>query len=305
MKKYTKIIAIFIVLVMLAGIFGSLASAQTLQQKDAETKAKYNQAKQVYMNEVNAYKTAKQSFLNAKGKYQQLKNADNKAAYEEQAKSFLTKSIAVAISYLETARNKVQYVRGISETERSAILADIDQDIIWLKERQNRVQTATATQIQEEAKAVRDYWLEIRVSVKRYVGEIFSARINFLITKAKTFGTKIDAKIDELKAAGKDTTQLESWLTQFNQNIAKAEEKYNAAKAKFQAITTKANADSLFKEGHVFIIDANKYIKDAHAQLVLIVKEMKKMGANIPATPTSTPATSTPPTSTSTTSTVQ
>ncbi|MFH1048415.1 MAG: hypothetical protein V1732_01990 [Patescibacteria group bacterium] len=66
-----------------------------------------------------------------------------------------------------------------------------------------------------------------------------------------------------------------------------AKEKNKAAEDKFNLITTSVNADQLFKEGHRFILDANKYIKDAHAQLVKIIKEMKEI---IKSTPTPTPA---------------
>ncbi len=107
----------------------------------------------------------------------------------------------------------------------------------------------------------------------------------------------MDAKIEELKAAGKDASQLEAWLADFNQKLALAKEKYELAKAKFQAIKGEpgfdpmqelSEADRLFREGHQFIKETNQYIHQSHAQLVQIVKEMRKMAVGVPTLETKT-----------------
>jgi len=183
--------------------------------------------------------------------------------------------------------------QALPESERQAIAAEIDQDIAWLNDRLSKIQTDSPEQLKEEAKTIRQYWKTHRVRVKRIIGEVWAARINFAIGKTENLASKVSAKITELKAAGKDTSQLEAWLADFNQKLALAKEKYAAAKAKFQEIkgepgfdplTELSQADQLFQAGHQFIIQANQYLKEAHAQLVKIIKEMKKMGQTI--TPT-------------------
>jgi hypothetical protein len=294
MNKTTKIISTFAVLAILFGLMGQSVSAITLKERDANARAKYQQTREQYQKEVNFYKSARQDFLNAKTKYQQFKNADNKKALEDAARNYLEKAVNSLIKRLETIKNWVLNRGALPESERQIIAAEIDRDINWLNERLPKIQTASPEQIKEEAKTVRQYWKTHRVRVKRIIGEVWAARINFVIAKAENFSVKVDAKIQELKAAGKDTSQLEAWLADFNQKLALAKEKYEAAKAKFQAIkgepgfdpvTELAEADRLFREGHQFIKDADQYIKQAHAQLVQIVKEMKKMGTVVEVTP--------------------
>jgi len=302
MKNTLKIAILSAVLFVLVGAIGTTAFAKTLKERDEAAKAKYQQSWGQYQKEVNWYKNARQDFLNAKTKYQQFKNAENKKALEDAARNYLEKVVSSLIKRLETIKNWVSNRGALPESEKQAIIAEIDQDINWLNEKLPKIQTASPDQIKEEAKTVRQYWKTHRVRVKRIIGEVWAARINFVIGKAESFSSEVSAKIDELKAAGKDTSQLEAWLADFNQKLALAKEKYAAAKAKFQEIkgepgfdpmTEFNQANQLFKEGHQFIIQANQYIKEAHAQLVKIVKEMKKLGQTITSTE-ETPATETP-----------
>lgn len=284
MKNTFKIIALFIALIVFSGVITTV-SALTLKEKDTQAKAKYQQAKEQYQKEVNFYKNTRQDFLNTRTKFQQFKNAENKKALEETAKNYLQKTISSLIKRLETIKNWVSNQRALSEAERQAIIAEIDKDINWLKERLPKIQTASLEQIKEEAKTIRTYWRTHRARVKSITGQILAARINFLIAKTEDFSTKVKSKIDELKTAGKNTSQLETWLADFNQKLDLAKQKYEAAKVKFKAIKGEpgfdpvqelAEADKLFREGHQFIKEANQYIRQAHALLTQIVKEIKK-----------------------------
>lgn len=293
MKNSIKIIGLLMALAALAGSSALTANALTLQERDAAAKAAYQNAKNQYAAEVNFYKTTRQQFLDAKDKYQKFKNSDNKAAYETQARAYLEKIIDVLIKKLEAIKVWVSNRQTISETEKQNIISEIDSDISKLNQMKEGVDTATPDQIVAKAKEVRAYWDSHRSFVKRIVGQIWGARINFLITKAENLASKINTKIQELKAAGTDTANLEAWLADFNQKIATAKEKKAAADAKFQAINSLAGADQLFREGHQFILDADKYIVDAHAALVKIVQEMKKVATKTPTPTTSATATAT------------
>lgn len=291
MKNTIKIISYFAIVSVLLGTIGTAeVSAQTLQQRDDAAKALYNQARQQYLNEVGFYKSARQDFQNALAKYLQFKTAANKAAMENTARNFLEKSVSSLIKRLETIKNWVANRGALSETEKQEITAEIDKDIAWLQERSSKIQMASPEAVKNEAKTVRTYWKTHRVRVKRITGRIQAARINFLIAKAENFSAEVAKKIEELNAGGKDTSQLESWLNDFNQKITLAKQKYEAAKAKFQEIkgepgfdpvTELSQADQLFRQGNQFVKEANQYIREAHAQLVKIVKEMKRMSKEI------------------------
>lgn len=285
MNKKTKIISTIAMLTILVGLMGQSASALTLKERYERVKAKYQEAFGQYQKEVNFYKSARQNFLNLRTKYQQFKNAENKKALENAAKNYLEKAVNSLIRRLEAMKNWLANRSALPELEKQEIIAEIDQDISWLQERLPKIQTASPEAIKEEAKTVREYWKNHRAKVKRIIGQIWAARISFVITKAEDFGKRVEAKIQELKAAGRDISQLEVWLVDFNQKLDLAKQKYEAAKEKFRAISNLAEADQLFREGHQFIKEANQYIRQAHAQLVQIVKEMRKMGPTTEVTP--------------------
>ncbi len=250
---------------------------KSLKARDKEARAKYQKARQQYQKEANFYKNARQDFLNARSKYRKLKNAENKKAMEEKARNFLDKAVNTLIKKLETMKNWVSNRRAIPEDERRAIVAEIDKDINWLKERAGKIQTASPAEIKEEARKIRAYWKEYRVKIKRITGRIWVARISFVFNKAEGLADRVESKIEDLKSAGKDTSSLENGLDDFRQKIALAKEKYETAKKEFDAISNPSEADELFRRGNQFIKEANRYIRDAHRRLIEIIKEMKSI----------------------------
>ena len=277
MKNLNKIIICCLLGAMVLGLFAPVAFARTLRERDQEAKAKYQAARQQYLKEVNWWKTTRQQFLEARAKYRQFKNTENKAAYEEQARNFLEKTIDVLIRKLESLKNWVSNRRALPESEREAMVAEIEQDINWLQEKKSGIPTASPAQIKEKAEEIREYWKNHRLKVKRIIGQIWTARLSWAIERFETVSSKIAAKIDELKAAGKDTSQLEAWLADFNQKIEIAKGKRDKAREKYQAISSLADANQLFNQAHQFIKEANQYLRDAHKKLVDIVKEIKRL----------------------------
>lgn len=291
MKKTIKIINVFLMMfVLLMMLNPRYVSAQSLKQRYELAKTKYNQARQQYLKEINLYKNARQEFLKTKEKYQQLKNSETKKALENKTRNYLEKTVNSLIKRLEAIKEWVVNRGALEETEKERIIIEIDKDLGWLREKLSKIQATSSEAIKEEAKTLRTYWKTHRLRVKRMIGEIWVARINWLIAKAENLSVKIDSKIQELRVAGKNTTQIEVWLADSNQKLALAKEKYQVAKEKFQAIKSEPGfepntefnqANQLFQEGHQFIKEANHYLKQVHVQLVQIIKEMKKMGQEV------------------------
>jgi len=277
MKKLNKFIVCCLLGVMIFGLFAQTVFAKTLRERDQEARARYQAAKAQYLKEVNWWRMTRQQFLSARAKYRQFKNAENKAAYEEAARAFLEKTVNVLIKKLESLKNWVANKPSLPELEREVIIAEIEKDINWLESKKSGIATASPAQIKEKAKEIRDYWREHRIFVKKIIGQIWAARLDWAIERFETVSSKVSTKIDELKAAGKDTSQLEAWLADFNQKIEIAKEKREKAREKYQAISSLADANQLFKQAHQFIKEANQYLKKAHRILVDIVKEMKRL----------------------------
>ena len=278
-KKLKKFIIFFLSAVMILGVGAVCVSAKSLRERDQAARARYRAVKAQYLKEVNWWKKTRQQFLQARAKYRKFKNAENKALYEEQARAFLEKTVEVLIKKLEALKNWVANKPSLSESARSAIVAEIEEDINWLKEKKSGIATASPAQIKEKAREIREYWRKHRIFVKKIIGEIWAYRLDWAIEKFESVSSKIEAKIEELKAMGVDTANLEAWLSDFNQKIAIAKEKRDKAREKYQAISNLAEADRLFREAHQFIKEANQYLHSAHRKLVEIIKEMKRVVA--------------------------
>lgn len=286
-KNLTKIALCALLGILVFGFAAEGVKALTLKENDDSARAKYQETKGQYLKEVNGYKATRNQLLAAKEKYSKAKNAENKTAYEEKARLYLEKTVDVLIKKLEALKNWVTNRRGIPEAEKQAINSEIDQDINWLKEKKTSIPDASPEQIKEKAKELRQYWKDHQVAMKRIIAQVWSSRISGSIEKFENVSVRISQKITELKAAGKDTAQLEAWLVELNQKISLAKEKRDSAKAKYMEILSLSDADQLFKQARQFINEANSYLKEAHKKLVNIVKEMKRLGAALP------PATST------------
>ena len=276
-KNLNKFLICCLVGIMTLGVFAAAASAKSLRERHQEARAKYQAARQQYLKEVNWWKTTRQQFLQARAKYRKFKNTENKANYEEKARKFLEKTVDVLIRKLESLKNWVSNRPSLPESERESIIAEIEEDINWLESKKSGISTASPAQIKEKAKEIREYWKNHRLKVKRIIAQIWTARLSWAIERFEAVASKIATKIEELKAAGKDTSQLEAWLADFNQKIEIAKEKKDKAKEKYQAISSLADANKFFKQVHQFIKEANQYLREAHQKLVEIVKEMKKL----------------------------
>jgi len=277
MKKLNKFITFSLIGLMALVVFSSVASAQNLRRKDRQARIRYQTARQQYLKEVNWWKTTRQQFLNARARYRKFRKAENKKIYEEQARKFLERTINVLIRKLESLKNWVANRPTLSEEVREKIVAEIEQDINWLQEKKSGISTASPAQIREKAKEIRDYWRRHRIFVKRIIGEIWVARLDWAIKRFEDVSSKIAERIEKLKESGKDTSQLESWLADFNQKIDLAKEKRDKAREKYQAISSLSELNQFFSQTHQFVKEANQYLREAHKVLVKIVREMRRL----------------------------
>jgi len=276
MKKFTKLGISCLVGILLLSLISPIVFAETLREKDEAARVRYRAAKEQYLKEVNSYRTTREQLQAARERYREFRTAENKAEFEEQARAFLEQTVEVLIKKLEALKNWVSNRRGLSEEEKQRIIAEIEKDITWLQNQKAGIETASPEQIKEKAKELRQYWKEHRVHLKRIIAQIFAARLRFVIEKLEDISEKIADKIEDLKAAGKDTVQLEAWLAEFNQKIAAAKAKQEVVKTKWQAISSPAEANQLFREAHQAFKEANSYLREAQQTLIDIVKELKE-----------------------------
>jgi len=264
-----------------------VVDVKSLREKDKTARLKYRNAREQYLKEVNFYKSARSQFLSAREKYRKFKTPQNKNLYQQRARAFLERTIEVLIKKLQALEIWISNKRALPEREREAIKNKIEEDINWLASKKEKIATSNIQQIKEMAKEIRRYWREHRLKMKRIIARILAARVDYIINRAEAISERIAQRISKLKEKGKDTSQLEAWLEDFNEKISLARQKYEKAKEEYQQIRESAGenftnelkqANELFKRANQFIREANQYLKKAHMILVKIVREMRKMG---------------------------
>ncbi len=277
MKGHSKILLFFSLLGLVFSSFLPTVWAQNWRQLDQQARQRYQAARQQYLKEVNFYRSARQQFMTARDKFKKFKNRPElRSMYEEQARNFLKKTIAVLIKRLEAIKNWISNRPGIDEDERANIIAELDQDISWLKEQETKVDDATVEEIRADAREVRQYWRQHRWKVKRVVGQIWSARLDYALQRFEQAADKAEEKINALKDTGYDTSELENLLADFRAKLELARQKYEQAKEKYQQISSLEEADQLFREVRQFIQEANQYLREAHQRLGEIIEKMKQ-----------------------------
>jgi len=280
MVKKSNLVKILGVTLLLSGTFATLLQPSLGQTVN-------DGANEQYQQELNQYRNARENFINSRERYRSLRNNKNKEELEKATRNYLEKVITSLIRRLERIKSWVSNRKSLTDEQKANIIEKINKDINWLNQQLDKISSAPLDELREEARIVLRYWKVHRIRVKRVIGEIWVARVEFEIKKAEETAEKVSKNIEDLKSQGKDTSQLEAWLNEFNQKIAIAKKKCEEAKAKFEEIKGEpgfdpvmevVEAERLFREGHNLIVESVQYLKEAHKQLVQILKEIKNMG---------------------------
>ncbi|MDI6884160.1 MAG: hypothetical protein QMD00_03355 [Hadesarchaea archaeon] len=248
-----------------------------------EAQEQYREARDAFWDAHSAWIHARDTFVDARAAWRQNRTDPTLIAnLREAARNTMLAADNMMIKRLEALKARVEATRGLSDNEKTTYKTEIDGYISWLQARQAEIQAAENGQVLRSiAGTIRGYWASVRVRIKYIVGQILSRWVDAIVQKAEAFAGRIEAKIENLKDQGIDTSALEAWLADYNSKLALAEQKYDAAKAKFSQISSVEDADELFREGVAFIKEGNSYIKDALKALRDIVSDMRNRGHTV------------------------
>ena len=275
MNRNTALIAVFLVLATTVPLGFAQGGERTPAVVD-----RYQLAREKYKNNVQAYREARSDFISARQKIAVRRNASDGEVRLKWAKTFLLRSTEAMTSHLEVVKTRIEVSRALPDDEKKTVVAEIQSYITWLENVKGDIESAESKEdLLSTAREIREKWLESRVSVKKITGKVLTARLDSIIGKGEGVSDRVDARIEDLKEAGKDTSKLEELLDVYNSKIELAKEKSEAAKAKFAEIDSLEDADKLFREGHQFLKDANRYLREAYGGLKDIVREMRRLNS--------------------------
>lgn len=274
-----KILLISLIFLLTSALPVKAVNWPKIKKADKKAVDQYQEAKRKYLKAVKVYKNARKDYLNFRKKVGVWRNLSESQKQEhlEEAKNYLLKANEATIRYLERIKAKIEKMKHIDEDQKNNIIAEIDKDINWLKAKQEAIKNASTPQeLEEIAHQAREYWHRVRGRVKKLLGRALRLRLDYIFARFDKIREKIAQAIEKAKEGGKDTTQLENWLADFDKNLNLAKEKYSLAKEKFTALSNVAEADKLFREGHAFLRQAHQYLRSAHHDLKEIVQELRR-----------------------------
>ncbi|AGK61098.1 hypothetical protein Asulf_01098 [Archaeoglobus sulfaticallidus PM70-1] len=216
---------------------------------------------------------AKERFEKAREEFKRAKKVGIKDEHGlRMAKGYMVAGFDLAERWLERLRVHVINMaekEQITEETKLRLLAKIDEKLAEIEELKSQInETSSPEELREVVKEIRKEWREIRKEMDGLAGFVAVAKVENLVERSKQVGLKLGAKIEELEAAGVDTTELEVTLEDFSAKIDKAEELVGKAEDMFE--------EGKVAEGHKTLREAIMTLKDAFKNVKEIVAELKE-----------------------------
>lgn len=174
---------------------------------------------------------------------------------EEKRKEVLVRLIEVEIKHFNNTADRVAKMPNITAEIKAQLKTAIDSAVQKLNDQKAKVQAAASDEdVKTLAKETKDLFKTHREIVKKIVAGIHASKESSLISKAEERLAAIETKIGELKAQGKNVSELETILAAAKADIAAAKEKLSQksfteandllkkAYDKFKTIAEKAKA---------------------------------------------------------------
>ncbi|MDP2211912.1 MAG: hypothetical protein Q8J63_09285 [Candidatus Aquicultor sp.] len=269
LRALTIIVMMFVLSLCLVQIAGATSVyAETSEGQFGEQKSAFNEAYTGYKNARDSYSSAKKEL--------DSKESRTRQRLLQKAKTFMLHADRSAIRYLDVLKVRVEQVNGIPEDKRSAMLAEINRDSDWLLKTQTDIEKAKSIdELRDIAKRFREHWRNYRGVSKRMAGLILHEKLGAMILRAEGASSKVSELVVTIKAQGKDTSELEQLLSDFDGHIKIAKKKNEDARPYFESIPGAGETSSSFQEGMKLIREAHLELKEAHSTLSDISKELQ------------------------------
>ena len=208
------------------------------------------------------------------------------------------------LALLNNLQEMVQNMTNLNEETKATILAGIDETI----QNMNALQSDIANQgdfqqLRNQIQSIFQNQIYAVVAPKE-LGQGLVANGMYILGRLQAIERQLEQTLDQNKNAGKDTTGLETLITQIKDQLKIAEEQLAIADAKFISMTP-ANTEEVKAardKGKAAFRQAKEALKEAHRLLVELRAQLRLMtGTTSPSpevsvSPTVSPTETTSPT---------
>lgn len=198
------------------------------------------------------------------------------------------------INLLEKLSERIDSMKRISSDDRNSLSAEISAQITALTELKARIASDTSTtSVKADAKSIApDFRIYALVAPKAAI-TAGADRVLAITTQMTTVGTKLEARISDAKAAGKDMTTSDAAYADFQAKVADAKTEAQAAitlVADLQVdngdATVRASNTAALKSAREKLKAADADLRAARTDMKTIILAIKGTGVHAEASTT-------------------
>ncbi len=197
------------------------AEKQRLHMKEmrAETRAELRQMREAVRIEREQWNKARE----LRRTYRSA-SKEEKEKLRAQAPEFLKKNIDRMIARLERVKAVVRARSGVSKEQAEEIIANIDRDLAYLRDKRNAIDGADADTVRAQIKDVRARWKKSRAAMRQYTHVMLTSRVETMLKRTRIATDRLTRFIAARENAGADVTTAKSLLSDYTVEITAARE---------------------------------------------------------------------------------
>lgn len=163
----------------------------------------------------------KRSTCGGEGKKNSTDCEDKKLELKKGVKQHLINTFDLIDNSYARMLQKVNQSTGLTEEEKQSLLtqvASLEENLLAQKAKvEAMADNSTNEEYKEAIKELKNVWQDTQKMQHRLMASLISSRMANIAEKHNEFQTTLDAKIEQLKQKGVDTTELETLAEKFKQ----------------------------------------------------------------------------------------
>ncbi|MCL7475890.1 MAG: hypothetical protein SCH39_11070 [Methanosarcinales archaeon] len=284
--KLFAMLTMVVSVIMVLGIFvPAVAYAETPREQYQDVQDKYQNYSDRIQNARQNYQDSREKFNEAKDRLNDTRSRENTFALKQATKDHLNHTIDYTIQQLEMLMIRAQVAEENGNAPFTAS-GNIQEYIDNLQDLKDDVASAeTREDFQAIIKEIRNTWQKVNMESKYFTLATVNNKVGAFIDRSESIAERIQDEIDRQNAAGKDTTELERQLDNYNDALDKAIASHETATELFGEhtgfddkgqLTNAGEATRFLREANVQIRETNQALREANSILREIFAELKQ-----------------------------
>lgn len=237
----------------------------------------FNRAFQDYIYNYNLYRSSHLEYVSAKSEYLTYKTLTAQTKALEATQKMLLSRAETLKTYLTALRMKLKETTGVLNYQQNMYYLKLDNEVTWISSHETSLPSAaTLDDLVKISQEAEKRYPTMEILAYQTLGTVMTGKEVTLRDKINEQISKTEAKINQIKETGEDTTTLERWLIQAKEKIKRSEEKEKEAQNILSGLkTTDKNKIQTWNKAQKAFEEENQYLKEAVSYLKEILREIK------------------------------